>query len=44
MAKTKKGKKIVEVHSHWRKLDSGKRVRIREYRRSVPEIHNKYYN
>lgn len=37
MAKTKKGKKIVEVHSHTRKLDNGKKIKVREYRRSVPE-------
>lgn len=36
MAKTKTGKKIVEVHSHWRKLKGGKRIKVREYRRSTP--------
>lgn len=36
MAKTKKGKKIVEVRAHYRKLKSGKRIKIPEYRRSTP--------
>ena len=34
--KTKKGKKIVEVHSHIR-IVKGKKIKVREYRRSVPE-------
>ena len=37
MAKTKKGKKIVEVHPHTRKLKGGKKIKVREHRRSVPE-------
>ena len=37
MAKTKKGKKIVEVKKHYRKLKNGKRIKIREHRRSTPE-------
>lgn len=36
MAKTEKGKKIVETRTHIRKLPSGKRVRVREHRRSTP--------
>jgi len=36
MAKTKNGKKIVETKSHIRKLSNGKKVRVREYRRSTP--------
>jgi len=35
MAKTKEGKKIVEVRSHIRIVD-GKRIHIREYRKSTP--------
>jgi ASC-1-like (ASCH) protein len=37
MAKTKAGKKIVEVRSHYRKLKGGKRIKVREFRRSTPE-------
>jgi hypothetical protein len=36
MAKTKEGKKIVEVRSHYRKLDNGKKVLVREHRKSTP--------
>jgi len=36
MAKTKKGKKIVEVRRHYRHLSNGKRIFVREYRRSTP--------
>ena len=36
MAKTKKGKKIVEIRSHYRKLKNGKHVRVREHRKSTP--------
>jgi len=36
MAKTKKGKKIVEVHKHYRRLPNGKRVLVREHRKSTP--------
>ncbi len=37
MAKTQKGKKIVEVHKHYRRLKSGKRILIPEHRRSTPD-------
>jgi len=37
MAKTKAGKKIIEVKTHYRKNKKGKRVRIREHRRSTPD-------
>jgi hypothetical protein len=36
MAKTKEGKKIVEVRKHYRKLDNGKKVLVREHRKSTP--------
>jgi hypothetical protein len=36
MAKTEKGKKIVETRAHTRKLKSGKKVKVREHRRSTP--------
>ena len=36
MAKTKQGKKIVEVHEHKRKLRNGKRIVVKEHRRSTP--------
>ena len=36
MAKTKKGKKIVEVHAHARRNRKGKKVKVREFRRSTP--------
>jgi len=36
MAKTKGGKKIVEVHRHYRRLPNGKRVLVKEYRKSTP--------
>lgn len=36
MAKTAKGKKIVETRSHYRKLASGRKVLVHEYRRSTP--------
>ncbi|MBI2446534.1 MAG: hypothetical protein HYV51_01795 [Parcubacteria group bacterium] len=36
MAKTKKGKKIVEVRTHWRKIGKDKRIKIHEHRRSTP--------
>ena len=36
MAKTKKGKKIVEIKKHTRTLKSGKKVTVREHRRSTP--------
>lgn len=36
MAKTKKGKKIVEVRRHFRILPDGKRVLVKEYRKSTP--------
>lgn len=36
MAKTIKGKKIVETRSHIRILPSGKRIRVKEHRRSTP--------
>ncbi len=39
MAKTKAGKKIVEVHSHKRKCSTcktKKSTKVREYRRSTP--------
>ncbi len=37
MSKTKSGKKIVEVHAHTRKLKKGKKVKVREFRRSTPD-------
>lgn len=36
MAKTAKGKKIVEVRRHYRELPNGKRVLVREHRKSTP--------
>lgn len=36
MAKTQKGKKIVEVRSHYRKLKNGHRVLVHEHRKSTP--------
>jgi len=36
MAKTKDGKKIVEVRRHKRRLANGKIVVVPEYRRSTP--------
>lgn len=36
MAKTQKGKKIVEVKHHIRVLPDGTRVKVKEYRRSTP--------
>ncbi len=36
VAKTKKGKKIVETRTHYRKLKNGRRVRVNEHRRSTP--------
>lgn len=36
MAKTQKGKKIVEVHRHYRHLSRGRRILVKEYRRSTP--------
>lgn len=36
MAKTKKGKKIIEVRGHIRELPSGRRIRVREHRKSTP--------
>lgn len=36
MAKTKKGKKIIEVRRHYRVLPNGKRIFVREYRKSTP--------
>jgi len=37
MSKTKGGKKIVEARSHLRRTKSGKKVKVREYRRSTPD-------
>jgi hypothetical protein len=37
MAKTKKGKKIVEVRAHTRKGKKGKKIKVREFRRSTPD-------
>lgn len=36
MAKTKQGKKIVEVRRHFRTLPSGKRILVKEHRKSTP--------
>lgn len=36
MAKTQKGKKIVEVRKHYRKLKNGNKVLVREHRKSTP--------
>lgn len=36
MAKTKEGKKIVEVRKHTRMLDNGKKITVREHRKSTP--------
>jgi len=36
MAKTKNGKKIVEVRRHFRILSNGKRILVREHRKSTP--------
>ena len=36
MAKTEKGKKIVEVRKHFRDLASGRKVFVHEYRKSTP--------
>ena len=36
MAKTKQGKKIVEVREHKRKPKKGKQVVVKEHRRSTP--------
>tara|TARA_Y100000310_G_C20530162_1_gene738021 strand:+ start:927 stop:1040 length:114 start_codon:yes stop_codon:yes gene_type:complete len=37
MAKTKAGKKIIEVKEYKKKLKSGKNVVIKEHRRSTPD-------
>ncbi len=36
MAKTQKGKKIVEVRRHYRTMPNGKRVLVKEHRKSTP--------
>ncbi len=36
MAKTREGKKIVEVRKHTRTLGNGKKVKVREHRKSTP--------
>jgi len=36
MAKTEKGKKIVEVRRHYRTLPDGRRVLVKEHRKSTP--------
>jgi hypothetical protein len=36
MAKTKGGKKIIEVQKHKRKLANGKIIIVREHRKSTP--------
>ncbi len=35
MAKTREGKKIIEVRRHYRKVN-GKRILVREHRKSTP--------
>lgn len=36
MAETKRGKKFVKVHSYWKRLSNGRKIKVKAFDRSTP--------